>query len=111
MHSWILNSVSPTIARGIIHVENACREWNILKEQFHQGNSIRVAQLRQELDHSKQGTLSVTDFFTNLTTIWEELDAYRPTPESKCPVKCACDAMTEMLKYKENGCVIRSVTA
>lgn len=70
---------------------------------------MRVAQLKVELYHLKQGNASVTDFFTHLSMIWEEIETYRPTPECKCAVKCTCDAIHEMVKYKDD-CVIRFVT-
>lgn len=108
VHSWILNSVSPSIAQSIMHIESASRCWKILKDS--QGNSMCVAELKVELYHLKQGNMSVTDFFTHMSTILEEIATHRPTPACICPVKCACDAIHEMVKYNEDDAVIRFVT-
>lgn len=71
---------------------------------------MRIAELHQELYQLRQGNLSVTYFFTQLTEIWEELDDYTTTPQYRS-VKCTCAAMIEVMKYREDACVIRFVTA
>lgn len=71
---------------------------------------MRVAELHKELYQSKQGTQSMTEFFTSLSTIWEELDNFRPVPECKCRVKCTCDAFSDVLKHREDDRVIRFIT-
>jgi len=49
VHSWIMNSVSPSIAQSIIFMENACDVWNDLKERFSQGDLSKF--YSQPLDH------------------------------------------------------------
>lgn len=38
IHSWILNSVSPSIANSIMFLENASDAWRDLRERFAQGD-------------------------------------------------------------------------
>lgn len=103
VHSWIVNSVTPNIAQSILFVESAADVWIELKERFAQGNSVRVAELQQELYMFKQGTLSVSEYFTQLKVFWEELDNCRSIP------RCRCDAMAELKKFKHDDCVMRFV--
>jgi hypothetical protein len=45
IHSWIMNSVDPSIAQSIVFMENASDVWLDLKERFSQGDLVRVSEL------------------------------------------------------------------
>lgn len=49
IHSWILNSVDPSISQSIVFMENAMDVWNDLKERFAQGDLVRISELMQEI--------------------------------------------------------------
>lgn len=76
IHSWIVNYVSSQIARSIVHIENAAAVWKLLRERFAQPYLTRVADLQHKLYLAKQGTLSVTEFLTQLTEYREELESF-----------------------------------
>ncbi|PNX73688.1 hypothetical protein L195_g029592, partial [Trifolium pratense] len=78
--SWILNSVSPSIAQSVVFMENASDIWNDLRERFSQGDLVRISELQQEICALRQETRSVTDFYSDLKTLWEELELYLPIP-------------------------------
>lgn len=107
VHSWILNSLAPSVAQSVVFIESALDVWNDLKERFSQGDSIRVAELHEEISGFKQGTFSVSEYFTELRTLWEELDQYRPIPHCTCPVACVCLAMRNTKLYLQEDRVIR----
>jgi hypothetical protein len=73
VHSWIMNSVEESIAKSIVYLENAIDVWNELKERFSRGDSIRISELHVEIYSLKQGNRSVSEFFTALKILWEEL--------------------------------------
>ena len=56
---------------------------------FSQGNGPRVYQLQKDLASFSQGELSVTEYFTNLSILWDELQNYEPFPACFCE-KCVC---------------------
>ncbi|KHN47638.1 hypothetical protein glysoja_040384, partial [Glycine soja] len=85
--SWILNSASPFIAQSIIFFENVAAIWTDLKERFSQGDLLHVAELQEEIYSLKQGFGSVTDYYTNLKSLWEELDNFRPLVPCMCSAK------------------------
>ncbi|CAJ2659476.1 unnamed protein product [Trifolium pratense] len=91
--SWILNSVSPSIAQSVVFMENASDIWNDLRERFSQGDLVRISELRQEICALRQETRSVTDFYSDLKTLWEELELYFPIPACTCHHRCSCEAM------------------
>jgi hypothetical protein len=91
--SWLLNSVSPSIAQSVVFLENAIDIWNELRERFSQGDLIRISELQQEIYALKQDSRSVTDFYSDLKVLWEELELYLPIPTCTCRNRCACEAM------------------
>lgn len=105
-HSWLLNSVSPSIAQSLVYMDLASDVWKDLKERFSQGDLVRVVELQQEINSFKQGNLSVTDFFTEMKILWEELENYMPLPQCVCAVRCTCEAMRNAKKYRHQDCVI-----
>ena len=84
--SWLLNSLSPSIAQSVIFLEYATDIWNDLRECFSQGDLLRIAELQEEIYGLSQGNRLLSDFYTALKTLWEELDNYRPF------VTCSCEA-------------------
>ncbi|MCI06288.1 retrovirus-related Pol polyprotein from transposon TNT 1-94, partial [Trifolium medium] len=84
VHSWIMNSVSESIAQSIVFMENAIDVWNDLKERFSQADLIRIAELQQELHALKQDSRTVTEFYSDLKLIWEELEIYLPMSNCSC---------------------------
>jgi hypothetical protein len=54
VHSWILNSVSESIAQSLVFMENSVDVWRDLKERFSQSDLVRIAELQQEIYALKQ---------------------------------------------------------
>nr|KYP42362.1 hypothetical protein KK1_036235 [Cajanus cajan] len=75
---WLLNSLSPSIAQSVIFFETAIDIWTDLRERFSQGDLLRVVELQEEIYSLKQGSNNVTNYYTNLESLWEELDNFRP---------------------------------
>jgi len=65
--------------------------WNELKERFSQGDYIRISELQCEIFGLKQDSRSVSEFFTTLKVLWEELEAHLPTPVCACSHRCTCN--------------------
>jgi hypothetical protein len=93
VHSWILNSVSESIAQSLIFMENAIDVWNDLKEHFSQSDLVRIAELQQEIYALKQDSKTVTEFYSDLKLLWEELEIYLLIPNCRCRQRCTCESM------------------
>jgi hypothetical protein len=89
VHSWIMNSVSDSIAQSIVFMENALDVWNDLKERFSQADLVRISEIQQEIYALKQDSKSVTEFYSDLKLLWEELEIYMPMPNCSCVVRCS----------------------
>jgi hypothetical protein len=93
VQSWIMNSVSDSIAQSIVFMENALDVWLDLKERFAQADLVGVAELQQEMSALKQDSRSVTEFYSELKLLREELEIYLPMPNCSCRNRCTCEAM------------------
>lgn len=110
IHSWILNSVEPSISRSIVFMDNASDVWLDLKERFSQGDLVRVSEIQQEIYALTQGTRSVTTFYSDLKALWEELEIYMPIPNCTCHHRCSCDAMRLARRHHHTLHVMRFLT-
>jgi hypothetical protein len=93
VHSWILNSISDSIAQSLVFLENAIDVWTDLRERFAQADLVRIAELQQEIHSLKQESRTVTEFYSDLKLLWEELEIYIPIPNCSCRNRCTCEAM------------------
>jgi hypothetical protein len=100
IHSWILNSVSPQIAQTIVFHEYAIDVWIELQERFSKVDRVRVASLRTSINNLKQGSKTVLDYFTEMKSLWEELNSHRPMPMCTCPYPCRCESMRAARNFR-----------
>jgi hypothetical protein len=91
----------------VIFIEYAIDVWNDLKDRFMRGDRIRVAQLHQEIANLKQGNRKISEYFTELRSLWEELEQYRPLPRCNCPIPCTCVAMRNSRSFKLEDKIIQ----
>jgi hypothetical protein len=55
----------------------------------------------------KKGSLSVSDYFTEITTLWDDIASFRPLPHCSCPVQCNCLASRAGIAYRQEDYVMR----
>nr|KYP68435.1 hypothetical protein KK1_022059 [Cajanus cajan] len=99
--SWIVHSVSVLIRQSILWMDKAIDIWRDLKSRYSQGDLLRISDLQHQASSIKQGDISVTDFFTKLRIIWDELENFRPNPICSCSPQCSCKALSSVLERKQ----------
>src|ERR1044072_3127199 len=82
--SWLLNSITREITASVIYSTTAAAIWNDLQTRFEQKNGPRVFQLRKDFMQCAQGSSSVSQYYTRIKTLWEELGEYRPVHHCNC---------------------------
>ncbi|XP_019431309.1 PREDICTED: uncharacterized protein LOC109338504 [Lupinus angustifolius] len=95
--SYITRCLIPSIAQSTIYIDNAQELWPDLRERFSEGDHFRMLDVLQEIHSMRQGERSISDFHTNLKTLWEELESLRPLPSCICENKCNCGS-TKVIK-------------
>lgn len=82
--SWISSTVANNLLTTIVYASNAKRVWEDFKERFDKSNLTRIYQLWTEVATLKQGTDSVTEYYSKLRDLWDEYDVLVPSPSCKC---------------------------
>ena len=72
--SWILHFVSEQIRHRILWMDNAEDIWLDLKSQYAQAYLLCIFELQYEASSLKQGDLFITNFFTKLYILWDEME-------------------------------------
>ncbi|GAU35284.1 hypothetical protein TSUD_274860 [Trifolium subterraneum] len=108
--SWLMNSVISTISQSLVYTETASQAWDDLKARFSRTDRVCISSLQRDLYALRQDSLSVTEFFTKLKGIWEELELYRPIPNCSCTFQCVCEAMRNAKKFREEDLVLLFLT-
>lgn len=98
--SWLLNSISKDLTASVIYSNTAAAIWQDLENRFKQQNGPRLFQLRKALTNCAQGSSSVTQYFTKLKSIWEELSEF--TPEHTC----TCNGVQPLLDHIQREYVL-----
>nr|KYP54541.1 Retrovirus-related Pol polyprotein from transposon TNT 1-94 [Cajanus cajan] len=87
--SWLVHSVSPSIRQSVLWMDDAKDIWKDLKSRYSQGDK------------------SVSEYFTKLRVMWDEIESYRPDPRCTCKQKCACDALKIVMERKKQDQVMQ----
>ncbi|XP_072060351.1 uncharacterized protein [Arachis hypogaea] len=104
--SWITLSLSPDIAQSVMWHNVASDLWKDLKHRYFQGDVFKVAGLEKEMFTLRQGDLNMTDYFTRLKSIWEELENFRPLPDCIHCKNRNCTCGTVMRGYRDETYIV-----
>lgn len=88
--TWLTNSMSPKLQYSIVYMDTALEIWNNLKQRFAQENAPRVINIQKEITELHQGETLITNFFTQLKVLWDQLQNLSPFPVCSCG-KCICN--------------------
>ncbi|KAK4273001.1 hypothetical protein QN277_021477 [Acacia crassicarpa] len=105
--SWLTRSLSPTIAQSILWIDQASEVWEDLRARFSQNDVFRLADLQEDIQNLKQGDLSVSDYFTKLKILWDELLVIRPIVSCSCNPRCHCGMIDLYKNHLDQDYVIR----
>ncbi|XP_071714486.1 uncharacterized protein [Rutidosis leptorrhynchoides] len=78
--SWIMNSVSESIVKSIMFVGTASEIWKQLEKRFALSNGSRKYKLYKDMYSSEQLGSTVSEYYTRMKCIWEEIDSMSELP-------------------------------
>ncbi|XP_074377938.1 uncharacterized protein LOC141719457 [Apium graveolens] len=100
--SWLLNSISTEIRDSEVYFSTAKEIWDDLSIRFSQSNVPHIFQLKKDLTALKQGSMSITAYFTKMRTLTDELNALAPIPKCICVQNsCACGVSSKLETYEQ----------
>ncbi|KAI5398302.1 hypothetical protein KIW84_063908 [Lathyrus oleraceus] len=72
---WLVSSMETGIGKPYMFLPSAKDVWEAVKETYSDiQNSFQIFGLKSKLWHAKQGDRSVTAYYNELLTLWQELD-------------------------------------
>lgn len=103
--SWILNSVSPEIRPSILYAKTLYAEtttqiWTDLKDRFSQSNAPKIYQLKRSISALKQEGMSVSLYFTQLKSLYDELGSIASI------IPCICGNAKSNLDQQNQDCAM-----
>ncbi|KAE8733468.1 hypothetical protein F3Y22_tig00001120pilonHSYRG00022 [Hibiscus syriacus] len=104
VNSWLLNSVSKDIAASLLYHTIAAEMWNDLVDRFQQSNGPLLFHLKKRLCELAQDKLSVSNYYTQLKIVWDELFSIRQL--CSC-LQCNCGGVQRMLAEQQQEQVIQ----
>ena len=93
--SWLTNSLSPDLKASVIYINSAKDLWIDLKNRLSQDNTPRLFELKKEISHLVQGSMSVNSYFTKFKTLWDKFVNNQPFTVCNCP--CVCGSKPSQL--------------
>lgn len=87
--TWLINSMEIDIGRTYMFYPTAASLWTAIKETYSDlDNASQVFEIKSKLRDQRQGSLSVTEYYNILCTLWQELDLYYSN-DWKCTLDAA----------------------
>ncbi|XP_061356238.1 uncharacterized protein LOC133300683 [Gastrolobium bilobum] len=105
--SWIHRSISSSIAQSILWIDRASDAWSDLQGRFSHSDIFRISDLQEEIYKMQQGDCLVTEFYTQMKIMWDELDNLKPLPTCSCDDPCTCGGYNLMRTYRDPDQVVR----
>ncbi|XP_016503265.2 uncharacterized protein LOC107821342 [Nicotiana tabacum] len=93
------------LADSLQYVNDAKELWQELEDRYDQTNGAKLYQLQKEINDLSQGSLDITEYYTKMKKLWEELNMLNI--HAKCACKCTCGARENMHKAKQDRRLIQ----
>lgn len=78
--SWLHNNVSDNIRNSILFINFAFEIWKHLECRFQLSNGSRKYKSNKDLFTLTQSKMTVTEYYTNMASLWEEIDSMNVWP-------------------------------
>ncbi|XP_021846534.1 uncharacterized protein [Spinacia oleracea] len=101
MISWLLFNLDSTIAKSVMYFNTAREIWLDLEDRFGFVNGPQLFALEQQASDITQGTQSISEFFTEIKSLWDKLSAANPLPVCTCNL-CTCNLTQKIFKMQQD---------
>ncbi|KAL2941424.1 Retrovirus-related Pol polyprotein from transposon TNT 1-94 [Bienertia sinuspersici] len=78
--SWIHASMSEPIKKSVLYLDSARNIWIQLEKRFTVSNGAAKYRLNKALYYTEQGEMSINEYFTKMSSIWEEIEDLNQLP-------------------------------
>ncbi|KAL5763417.1 hypothetical protein ACOSP7_019681 [Xanthoceras sorbifolium] len=67
--SWLLSTLSPAIMGQVTECPTSCEAWSSLEKLYSQKSMAKVLQLKQQLQNTRKGSESISDYILKIKTL------------------------------------------
>ncbi|KAJ8430478.1 hypothetical protein Cgig2_003060 [Carnegiea gigantea] len=79
--AWLMNSISESIGKSILFLNSAGQIRLQLEQRFALSNGSRKYKLNKDIYEVKQNHASISDYYTKLKCLWEDLEDMNELPK------------------------------
>nr|GFB09382.1 Gag-polypeptide of LTR copia-type [Tanacetum cinerariifolium] len=97
---WLTTAMEKNIRNSVKYAGTASEIWSDLNERFGKESAPRAYELKQKITSTRQGGATVSTYFTQLRSIWDEFQSIYPFPRCSCD-KCECDIGKKINEHQE----------
>nr|GEZ39143.1 hypothetical protein [Tanacetum cinerariifolium] len=97
---WLTTAMEKNIRNSVKYAGTASEIWSDLNERFGKESAPRAYELKQKITSTRQAGDTVSTYFTQLRSIWDELQSIYPFPRCSCD-KCECDIGKRINEHQE----------
>ncbi|MFS8023402.1 putative retrotransposon gag domain, retrotransposon Copia-like protein [Helianthus anomalus] len=97
---WLTTAMEKNIRNSVKYAGTASEIWADLNERFGKESAPRAYELKQRVASTRQSGTSVSTYFTQLRTVWDEAQSIHPFPRCTCN-KCECDMGKKVTEHQE----------
>ncbi|GKC15713.1 putative RNA-directed DNA polymerase [Tanacetum coccineum] len=97
---WLTTAMEKNIQNNVKYAGTTSEIWSDLNEHFRKESAPRAYELKQKIASTRQGGASVSTYFTQLRSIWDEAQSIYPFPRCSCN-KCVCDVVKKINEHQE----------
>ncbi|KAF5472443.1 hypothetical protein F2P56_009162 [Juglans regia] len=107
--SWLMNSIAKEIRGSLLYFTSAYDIWEELKTRYLRSDGPRVFTLEKSLSSISQTSRSITEYFNEFKTLWDEYISYRPIPTCRCGIlnQCPCNLLQNFTERQQSDYVMK----
>ncbi|CAO2838360.1 unnamed protein product [Amaranthus hypochondriacus] len=103
---WLTASLDRVVAKSVMYNKYAFDIWTDIEELFRVSTSAQIYSLHEELSNvSQEANMSITEYFTKVKSLWDELDNLNPLPSCTCN-RCSFGLTKKLLKPQQDQCLM-----
>ncbi|XP_021855858.2 uncharacterized protein [Spinacia oleracea] len=104
--SLILCNLDEIISKSVMFLKSARAIWIDLEERFVFASMAQIYSLEQKLSEISQGNKTVSEFFTEIKSIWDAIEEAHPMPYFTCN-NCTCNVTKKFFQRQQEKMVMQ----
>ncbi|XP_073265499.1 uncharacterized protein [Populus alba] len=107
--SWLMNSIAKDIRSSLLYFTSAFDIWEELRVRYLRSDGPRVFSLEKSLSSISQNSKTITDYFSEFKSLWDEYISFRPIPNCKCGNldSCSCNILQYLTDRQQSDYVMK----